>query len=352
MPLHLGNSQIETISSYDTVAAQPGVLQAFEMITPPTKSEYVVGEYLDFSGAQFKATIDGQEFIVPYGKVAGDKGLKITQQYYTVSADYPMSAAQVGEQSTSFQCSLNGTVITLTSNWWFTILAYKADSILENNSWETIAQVAAAGKAQEYWNIGDTKTLYRRDGTTKFSTARIVAFDHYDYTEGGSTYNSGKNKTGITFWLEDGIGQMGQMESNPTKYVLYSASDVHNVYCHSIIPDQIEQDIKSFIKTVTVVKTTSVADTFSASFFVPSAIEFGYPSNSNIEDGSTIFPYFSSGNSKTYSNYFWTRSPNGWLTDDEGQVQSFFLVSKQLPATAPVSGYADAIYLILPVFNI
>lgn len=176
------------------------------MLTPPTKSEYVVGEYLDFTGAQFKVIIDGSEFIVPYGEVAGDKGLKITQQYYTVSANYPISAAWVGEQSTSFQCSLNGTNITLTSRWWFTVLAYRADPILENNSWETIAEVAAAGKAQEYWNIGDTKILYDSGGMTKYSTARIVAFDHYDYTDTDSTYNGGKNKTAITFWLEDAVG--------------------------------------------------------------------------------------------------------------------------------------------------
>lgn len=30
------------------------------------------------------------------------------------------------------------------------------------------------------------------------------------------------------------------MKANPTEYILYSASDVHNVYCHNTIPDQIE----------------------------------------------------------------------------------------------------------------
>lgn len=351
MSLHLGNSTIETIGSYEALAAQPGVLQAVSVAQEPIKKEYITGETIDPTGLILNVTIDGNTYqIGPEGTGDG------TNKYIKVDATMggaTLNASEFTGVTVQPWVSLNNEDVQ-SSNGFFISIADgpTADTILENNSWEIIAQIAAAGKAQEYWNIGDTKTLYKTDGTTKFSTARIVAFDHYDYTEGGSTYNNGKNKTSITFWLEDGIGQNGQMKANPTEYILYSASDVHNVYCHNTIPDQIEQDIKSFIKTVTVVKTTSVADTFSASFFVPSAIEFGLTNNSEMEDGSTIFPYFSNGNSKTYSTSFWTRSPTGWFTDDDGSVRSFFYVSKNLPITAGSSGDVDSSYLILPVFNL
>lgn len=351
MPLHLGNSTIETISSYKELAAQPGVLQAVSVAQEPTKKEYITGDTIDPTGLILNVTIDGNIYqIGPEGTGNGtDKYIKVNATMGGATLD----ASEYTGVTLKPWVSLNNNSIQSSNGYFISITdGPAADTVLENNSWETIAKVAAAGKAQEYWNVGDTKTLYKTDGTTKFSTARIVAFDHYDYTEGGSTYNNGKNKTGITFWLEDGIGQNGQMKANPTEYILYSASDVHNVYCHNIIPDQIEQDIKSFIKTVTVVKTTSVADTFSASFFVPSAIEFGLTNNSEMEDGSTIFPYFSNGNSKTYSTSFWTRSPTGWFTDDDGSVRSFFYVSKNLPITTGSLGDVDRSYLILPIFNL
>ena len=41
------------------------------------------------------------------------------------------------------------------------------DHTLANNSWETIAKVCEAGKAADYWALGDTKTDLGTDGTTR-----------------------------------------------------------------------------------------------------------------------------------------------------------------------------------------
>ena len=47
---------------------------------------------------------------------------------------------------------------------------------LEEASWEFISEVSRAGKAQEYWYVGDTKTISIGGETYK---AIIISFDHY-----------------------------------------------------------------------------------------------------------------------------------------------------------------------------
>lgn len=39
------------------------------------------------------------------------------------------------------------------------MLSIAADSVLNNNSWETIGKVSTSGKASQYWSIGDTKRV-------------------------------------------------------------------------------------------------------------------------------------------------------------------------------------------------
>lgn len=79
MPLHLGNSTIETISSYKELAAQPGVLQAVSVAQEPTKKEYITGDTIDPTGLILNVTIDGNIYqIGPEGTGNGtDKYIKV-----------------------------------------------------------------------------------------------------------------------------------------------------------------------------------------------------------------------------------------------------------------------------------
>lgn len=79
------------------------------------------------------------------------------------------------------------------------------DPVLANNTWADIASVAASGEAQNYWSIGDTKTV-NLNGTNY--TFRIIGFDHDDLNStdamyGVSDYNGGKNKAAITFEMSE-----------------------------------------------------------------------------------------------------------------------------------------------------
>ena len=51
----------------------------------------------------------------------------------------------------------------------------KVDSVLGNNSWETIREVCEAGNAGAYWSVGDTKSDLGTDGNT-----RVFRISHID----------------------------------------------------------------------------------------------------------------------------------------------------------------------------
>ena len=55
-----------------------------------------------------------------------------------------------------------------------------ADPVLANNSWEVISAVARAGKASDFWNIGDTKPIKLESLTYN---AQIMDFDMYDVSD-------------------------------------------------------------------------------------------------------------------------------------------------------------------------
>lgn len=72
-----------------------------------------------------------------------------------------------------------------------------ADPVLENNDWETISKVARAGKAAQFWNVGDKKNI-TINGVTH--VVQIIGFDHDDVTDSAAY---GRAKAGITFQYAD-----------------------------------------------------------------------------------------------------------------------------------------------------
>ena len=76
--------------------------------------------------------------------------------------------------------------------------------ILEENSWATIAKVAAEGRAQQYWAVGDTKKLVLSGtvGLVEFDefevSAFIIGFDHNAEKEGTGRIHFQLGKVGET----------------------------------------------------------------------------------------------------------------------------------------------------------
>lgn len=67
------------------------------------------------------------------------------------------------------------------------------DNRLYMNSWETIAEVSASGRADTIWNVGDTKDIVVNGETL---TVEIIGFAHDDKADG-------TGKAGITFGLQN-----------------------------------------------------------------------------------------------------------------------------------------------------
>ena len=79
--------------------------------------------------------------------------------------------------------------------------------ILTENSWNTIAEVAAAGEARKYWSIGDTKQIHVQGtiGTLNVNEnygVYIIGFD-YDGAEGTIDFGTFKTKDGESIALLD-----------------------------------------------------------------------------------------------------------------------------------------------------
>lgn len=172
-----------------------------------------------------------------------------------------------------------------------------ADSVLANNSWEVISQVARAGLAKEFWNIGDKKKFTVDD--TEY-TAQIMDFDVYDVADPASY---GREKAGIVF-------HSVQCSSSLTVTDWSSAQKFFNIK---------ESTVKEFAPTIKLPELASyksTAITFSETKgLIPSEQEiFGVSTYENIPVG-TQYAFYAAGNSKVkkdveYSEAtaYWTRS--------------------------------------------
>lgn len=181
------------------------------------------------------------------------------------------------------------------------------DPILANNTWEKISAVARAGKASEFWNIGDTKTFTCGSYTM---TAQIIGFDHDDVTDSTSY---GRTKAGITFQT---------VECYPTTYawsssnVPWKTSTTRVTNLPAILNTM--TDVKDYIVPVNKEATKTIDKTgieiVSDNLFLLSMRELttsGYIEN----PAGTQYAYYAAGNSmikyslgSSSAKAWWTRS--------------------------------------------
>lgn len=188
------------------------------------------------------------------------------------------------------------------------------DPILANNSWEKISEVARAGKASQYWNVGDTKPFVC-NGTTY--EAQIIGFDHDDVTDSASY---GRSKAGITFQFK---------ELTPTEYIFDSSSLLGKNFTSSAmykthLPN-LQNKLQSELLAVLVGTNKLIGKSSSATvtmtnqkFTLPAAIEIvGAIRSLDAKDKleGTQYAFYSAGNSylkkkvgSNSSSQWWTRT--------------------------------------------
>lgn len=189
---------------------------------------------------------------------------------------------------------------------------------LENTSWANIALVAEAGKAAEYWSVGDTKTITFGSavlGSTSI-VVKIMGFEYDDLADG-----SGKAK--ISFGMADSFATTQKMNGSDTTAGGWTSCALRTTIINTLLPAFTAAIGANIIKPVT--KRTSAGsksttiNTSTDSLWLLSEYEvFGATTYSvageKPTDKSICYPIFTSAASRikkvgSSAVYWWERSP-------------------------------------------
>lgn len=207
---------------------------------PPDKTTYLHYNGTIYGGADPDLT--GAKIVAVIGK----SEVTLTPDNYT----YEMNILS----DTSAEFLVEATIGSTTKRVSIPLVLRTPDPILDNNSWEIISMVSAAGFADEIWSIGDVKTE-TIDGTLK--SFRIIGFDH-DYLASSdsrysdSSYNQdayadGKRYAGITFQSMD--AENGRMNTSATNVGGWE-SCLMRVNAMPTVYESFTDDMKAVIRTV------------------------------------------------------------------------------------------------------
>ena len=224
-----------------------------------------------------------------------------------------------------------------------------ADSVLNNNSWETIKKVSDAGQGENYWSIGDRKevTLNGTVGHLSLSNyktyAFIIGFNHNASVEGAnrihfqlaktalsggkdvclcdSKYNSTVSAAGYFSMNSSRTNSGGWDSSQMRRSICGTSLSSYSGTIIAVIPAALRAILKSVTKyTDNRGGGNTAASTVTATtdyFFLLSEFEvFGSISygNANEKNKQAQYAYYSAGNSKIkYKHNGTSTAANWWL---------------------------------------
>ena len=237
------------------------------------------------------------------------------------------------------------------------------DSVLNNNSWETIKKASDAGQGANYWSIGDRKavTLNGTVGHLSLSNyttyAFIIGFNHNQELEGTNRIHFQLAKTALSGgtdvcfcdskyspdngWSSPGLGYFvmnatgknsgGWKSSHMRTNICGTSLSSYAGTIIAVIPETLRSVLKSVTKYTDNVGngSGSVESNITATtdyFFLLSEFEvFGSISKANSNESSkqVQYAYYSAGNNKikykhnstSTAAYWWLRSPYATNSD-------------------------------------
>ena len=239
------------------------------------------------------------------------------------------------------------------------------DSVLNNNSWETIKKVSDAGQGENYWSVGDRKAVTLNGTVGKLSLSNvttyafIIGFNHNASVEGTNRIHFQLAKTALSDgkdvcfcdnkygpdsgWSRPGGGYFVMNASN-TNSGGWASSQMRTSICGTnlssysgtiiaVIPAALRAVLKSVTKyTDNRGGGNTAASTVTATtdyFFLLSEYEvFGSiaRANTNEKNKQAQYAYYSAGNSKIkYKHNGTTTAAFWWLRSPDASVSSFFV---------------------------
>ena len=219
------------------------------------------------------------------------------------------------------------------------VYPFVVGATLEATSWDNIAIVSKLGKAQDYWKVGDTKTVAVNGVNYQF---QIIGFDHDTLT----TKDGTRTKAGITFQMVDCLNTTYSMNGSNTNNGGWNGSTMRTSTMATLL-NQLPAALKNVLKSVNKLSgtgggSTSGTQTTHDKLFLLSEVEIFGTTTYSVPGEGTQYAYYKAGNSKVKkvngsASYWWERSPFSGSTD------SFCIVSSNGVATYDYASYSSGV---------
>lgn len=197
------------------------------------------------------------------------------------------------------------------------IYPFVVGDTLNDTTWDNIAIVSKFGKAQDYWKVGDTKTVAVNGVNYQF---QIIGFDHDTLT----TKDGTRTKAGITFQMVDCLNTTYSMNGSNTNSGGWNGSTMRTSTMATLL-NQLPAALKNVLKSVnklsgTGAGSTSGTQTTHDKLFLLSEVEIFGTTTYSVPGEGTQYAYYKAGNSKVKkvngsAYYWWERSPYSGNTD-------------------------------------
>ncbi len=263
----------------------------------------------------------------------------------SVSGDSVVVTAKAKGNATITVSVAEGTNHTASVNKTVSVVVALPTSVLNDNSWETIQDVAAAGNAANYWSVGDAKdvVINGKVGNFTFSSltvkAFILGFDHNSAREGTNKIHFMLGKLGAAdialcdsqFGNEQTSAGYFHMNTSRTNSGGWDGCAMNKTLLNGAsnsLLKALPSALQSVIQAVTKYTDNTGGGSNTASYvtgkpcklFLPAEFEvFGARSyaNSAEQNYQKQYDYFKAGNSRianrhtavTTAVWWWLRSP-------------------------------------------
>ena len=193
--------------------------------------------------------------------------------------------------------------------WWELPGLPSVGTTLANCTWAQIDRIGAAGKAADYFCVGDEKSVTLT--TSEVITLQIIGFAHDNLSAAGG------GKAPITFCMKDCLNAKQQLNATNTSAGGYSGCALYptiNGSLYGSLPEDLRMVIKNVNKLTSAGSRSATIVTTAENVFLLSEVEVsGATANSQTGEG-TQYAFYTSGSSRIkrvsgVASYWWLRSP-------------------------------------------
>ena len=228
--------------------------------------------------------------------------------------------------------------------WWELPGLPALGTPLANCSWEQIDRIGKAGKAADYFCIGDTKSITLT--TAEVVTLQIIGLAH------DSLSAAGGGKAPITLGFSDCLNAVKMMNGTSTNVGSYAAMSLHTVLDETIfgtLPAELRAVAKTVNKLTGAGGTLTSLTTTQERLFLLSEVETTGTNVSATAPGEgTQYAFFTNGGARVKkiagtAGTWWLRSPAGTSGGTFCVINASGSVTSLVAASSPGFGVAPAL---------